>query len=54
MEPFRRLAPKLDQAEAAFKQFLPNAGGSYVFYRRLYAGIVRSMAYYGASVWAIL
>ncbi|KAJ8716786.1 hypothetical protein PYW07_003413 [Mythimna separata] len=51
-EHFRRLAPKLDRTEAALKRLLPNLGGPDAPCRRLYAGIVRSMALYGTPVWA--
>ncbi|KAJ8711216.1 hypothetical protein PYW07_008458 [Mythimna separata] len=50
-EHFRRLAPKLDRTGAALKRLLPNLGGPDDPCRRLYVGIVRSMALYGASVW---
>ena len=52
VEHFRRLAPKLQRAGAALKRLLPNLGGPNASCRRLYAGIVRSMALYGAPVWA--
>ena len=52
VEHFRRLAPKLERAGAAFKRLLPNLGGPNASCRRLYAGVVRSMALYGAPVWA--
>ena len=51
-EHFRRLAPKLTSAAAALGRLLPNIGGPSTACRRLYAGIVRSMALYGAPVWA--
>ncbi|KAF9820500.1 hypothetical protein SFRURICE_009919 [Spodoptera frugiperda] len=52
VEHFRRLAPKLERTRAALKRLLPNLGGPNASCRRLYAGIVRSMALYGAPVWA--
>ena len=52
VEHFRRLAPKLERAGAAFKRLLPNLRGPNASCRRLYAGVVRSMALYGAPVWA--
>ena len=50
-EHFRRLAPRLERTGAAVRRLLPNLGGPNAFYRRLYAGIVRSIALYGAPVW---
>ncbi|KLV34219.1 hypothetical protein AB894_15215 [Piscirickettsia salmonis] len=52
VEHFRRLAPKLERTGAALKRLLPNLGGPNASCRRLYAGVVRSMALYGAPVWA--
>ncbi|XP_061719330.1 uncharacterized protein LOC133526654 [Cydia pomonella] len=49
---FKRLAPKLLRAAAAFGRILPNLGGPMASCRRLYMGVVRSMALYGAPVWA--
>ena len=51
-EHFRRLEPKLMGAAAALGRLLPNVGGPSVACRRLYTGVVRSMALYGAPVWA--
>ena len=51
-EHFRRLAPKLLSAAVALGGLLPNVGGPSAACRRLYTGIVRSMAMYGAPVWA--
>ncbi|KAJ8717858.1 hypothetical protein PYW07_005788 [Mythimna separata] len=51
-EHFRRLVPKLDRTGAALKRLLPSVGGPDAPRRRLYAGIVRFMALYGAPVWA--
>lgn len=50
-EHFRRLAPKLIEAAAALGRLLPNLGGPSASVRRLYTGVVRSMALYGAPVW---
>ncbi|XP_049885128.1 uncharacterized protein LOC126380050 [Pectinophora gossypiella] len=50
-EHFRRLAPKLISAASALGRLLPNLGGPSVTCRRLYTGVVRSMALYGAPVW---
>lgn len=49
---FERLAPKLLRAASAFGRILPNLGGPKSSCRRLYTGVVRSMALYGAPVWA--
>ena len=51
-EHFIRLAPRLTAAAAALKRLLPNIGGPEENCRRLYLGVVRSMALYGAPVWA--
>ncbi|RVE41577.1 hypothetical protein evm_013770 [Chilo suppressalis] len=51
-EHFRRLEPRLLSAADALARLLPNVGGPSARVRRLYAGIVRSMALYGAPVWA--
>lgn len=50
-EHFKRLSPKLIGAAAALSRLLPNLGGPNVACRRLYAGVVRSMALYGAPIW---
>ena len=50
VEHFRRLAPKLERAGAALKRLLPNLRGPNASCRRLYAGVLRSMALYGAPV----
>nr|XP_049691667.1 uncharacterized protein LOC126053518 [Helicoverpa armigera]XP_049704749.1 uncharacterized protein LOC126056273 [Helicoverpa armigera]XP_049706070.1 uncharacterized protein LOC126056578 [Helicoverpa armigera] len=50
---FRRLVPKLMGAAGALSTLLPNMGGPSAACRRLYVGIVRSMALYGAPVWAM-
>jgi hypothetical protein len=49
---FERLAPKLLRAASAFGHILPNMGGPKVSCRRLYTGVLRSIALYGAPVWA--
>ena len=51
-EHYRRLAPTLERAGAAFKRLLPNIGGQNVSCRRLYARVVRSMTLYDAPMWA--
>ena len=51
-EHFNRLAPRLITAATAMKRLLPNIGGPEENCRRLYSGVVRSMALYGAPVWA--
>jgi hypothetical protein len=51
-EHFRRLAPRLVAAAGALGRILPNLGGPGVACRRLYTGVVRSMALYGAPIWA--
>lgn len=48
---FEQLAPRLQNAAAALGRLLPNVGGPDSPCRRLYVGIVRSMALYGAPVW---
>ncbi|XP_049878275.1 uncharacterized protein LOC126375411 [Pectinophora gossypiella] len=49
---FQRLMPKLLGAAGALGYLLPNLGGPKASCRRLYLGVVRSMALYGAPVWA--
>lgn len=49
---FQRLAPRLMGTANALSRLLPNLGGPNTSCRRLYVGIVRSMALYGAPVWA--
>ncbi|XP_039761835.1 uncharacterized protein LOC120634993 [Pararge aegeria] len=51
-EHFRRLLPKLVGAAGALSRLLPNLGGPSSRCRRLYTGVVRSMALYGAPVWS--
>ncbi|KAL0820079.1 hypothetical protein ABMA28_006024 [Loxostege sticticalis] len=48
---FKRLAPKLLATAGALSRLLPNLGGPSTTCRRLYMGVVRSMALYGAPVW---
>lgn len=48
---FVQLAPKLVGAAAALGRLLPNVGGPNSLCRRLYSGIIRSMALYGAPIW---
>lgn len=47
-----QLSPKLVNTAAALGRLLPNSGGPRSSCRRLYAGILRSMALYGAPIWA--
>ncbi|KAJ0183944.1 hypothetical protein K1T71_000367 [Dendrolimus kikuchii] len=49
---FRQLAPKLKRAAGALSHLLPNIGGPEATCRKHFEGIVRSMALYGAPVWA--
>jgi hypothetical protein len=51
-EHFRQLAPRLVGTAAALGRLLPNVGGPQAPCRRLFAGVVRSMATYGAPIWA--
>lgn len=51
-EHFRRLAPRVTKAAAALGRLLPNIGGPKAPCRRLYAGVAKSMALYGAPIWA--
>lgn len=44
---FDHLSPKIMGAAASLGRLLPNLGGP----RRLYMGVVRSMAMYGAPIW---
>ncbi|CAH2096937.1 unnamed protein product [Euphydryas editha] len=48
---FDQLAPRLQNAAAALGRLLHKVGGPDSPCRRLYAGIVRSMALYGAPLW---
>jgi len=49
---FEQLAPRLERTAAALARLLPNVGGPGSPCRKLYSGIVRSMALYGAPIWA--
>ncbi|XP_063618702.1 uncharacterized protein LOC134791583, partial [Cydia splendana] len=51
-EHFIRLAPRIVGAASALGRLLPNVGGPRAPCRRLFAGVVRSMALYGAPIWA--
>jgi hypothetical protein len=51
-EHFKQLAPRLVGAAAALGRLLPNVGGPKAPCRRLFAGVIRSMATYGAPIWA--
>ncbi|XP_047544444.1 uncharacterized protein LOC125076632 [Vanessa atalanta] len=48
---FVHLGPRLINAAAALGRLLPNVGGPGSLCRRLYSGVVRSMALYGAPIW---
>ncbi|KAJ0169368.1 hypothetical protein K1T71_015252 [Dendrolimus kikuchii] len=48
---FTQLAPRLLGAAAALARLLPNVGGPGTACRKLYTGVLRSMALYGAPVW---
>ncbi|KAL0871103.1 hypothetical protein ABMA27_004907 [Loxostege sticticalis] len=48
---FQKLAPKLLKTAGALSRLMPNLGGPSSPCRRLYMGVVRSMALYGAPVW---
>lgn len=52
LEHFQGLGPKLIRTAGALCRVLPNKGGPNNSCRRLYAGVVKSMALYGAPVWA--
>lgn len=49
---FGYLAPKLKRTAVALSGLLPNIGGPGAACRRLYLGVVRSIALYGSPVWA--
>ena len=49
---FSGLSPRLLKAAGSFSWLLPNLGGPRSKCRRLYAGILKSMALYGAPIWA--
>jgi hypothetical protein len=51
-EHFSQLAPRLVGTAAALGRLLPNIGGPKNPCRRLFANVVRSMALYGAPIWA--
>ncbi|MBF2463444.1 RNA-directed DNA polymerase [Listeria welshimeri] len=51
-EHFKLLVPRFEKAVGALHRLLPNLGGPREEVRRLYAGVVRSMALYGAPVWS--
>ncbi|XP_026324446.1 uncharacterized protein LOC113233538 [Hyposmocoma kahamanoa] len=50
--PVPRLVPRIDRVAGALHQLLPNLGGPSEGVRRLYGGVVRSVALYGAPVWS--
>ncbi|CAB0030954.1 unnamed protein product, partial [Trichogramma brassicae] len=49
---FAALVPRVMAAAGALTRLLPNIGGPEASCRRLYMGVVRSMALYGAPIWA--
>ncbi|XP_026325370.1 uncharacterized protein LOC113234286, partial [Hyposmocoma kahamanoa] len=52
-EHFRRLVPRIDRVAGALHRLLPNLGGPSEGVRRLYGGVVRSVALSGgAPVWS--
>lgn len=51
-EHFKRLVPRLDKVMGALHRLLPNLGGPGEGVRRLYAGVVWSVALYGSPVWS--
>lgn len=51
-EHFKRLAPRLIGAAGGLGRLLPNLGGPSATVRKLYAGVLKSMALYGAPVWS--
>jgi hypothetical protein len=51
-EHFTKLAPRLVGTASALSRLLPNIGGPKALCRQLYANVVRSMALYGAPIWA--
>jgi hypothetical protein len=50
-EHFKCLAPRLVGTAATLGRLLPNIGGPGSNCRKLYAGIIKSMALYGAPIW---
>lgn len=51
-EHLERLVPRIEKVAGAMQRLLPNLGGPNEGVRRLYAGVVRSIALYGAPVWS--
>lgn len=51
-EHFGRSVPRILKVVGALHRLLPNLGGPREGVRRLYGGVVRSMALYGAPVWS--
>lgn len=49
---FAWLVPRVLRAAMALRRLMPNMVGPCAHARRLYLGVVRSMALYGAPVWA--
>jgi hypothetical protein len=48
---FEKLAVRLGAAASSLSRLMPNLGGPCERVRRLYAGVVRSIAMYGAPIW---
>lgn len=51
-EHFNRLVPRIQKVAGAMHKLLPNLGGPNEGVRRLYAGVIRSIALYGAPIWS--
>ena len=51
-EHFQELAPKLVSFAGMLAGLLPNLGGPSAWCRRLYSGVIRSKALYGAPIWS--
>lgn len=51
-EHFAYLAPRVNAVAASLGRLLPNISGPDGRVRRVYAGIVHAVAFYGAPVWA--
>ncbi|XP_011142380.1 uncharacterized protein LOC105184947 [Harpegnathos saltator] len=51
-EHFNRLVPRLRVISARLRRLMPNVGGPDGKARRLHAGVLNSVALYGALVWA--
>lgn len=51
-EHFNRLIPRLEKVMGALHRLLPNLGGPNEPVRRLYGGVIRSIALYASPVWS--